>query len=243
MKNNHNLCSCNFSEPSPFPFFFMSLSLRFLIIILSTLSLPLYAWASQPVTAAFTEIDNLTCPAGREYQICGWVNATLHNKFVEAMKAKNIQNAIKYWDLMQNTINGANAYDILPIENYLSEPLFGTLEHHTGATFLPTRIIAKKSFRWGILTLGTNCFQDCDFSWYYVSYMKPSNSSILYVANKPLVPTGSSQHQSYSKLYSDFREFENDLKKSFQRGRFNNKSVDAVYKNFLRSVGSKYFWM
>jgi hypothetical protein len=63
----------------------------------------------------------------------------------------------------------------------------------------------------------------------------------------PIAPQDSSQEQAYNALYYvdsnpygadwfDTTQFQKDLKKSFNKNRFNNKGTQDVYSQFLKFV-------
>lgn len=89
------------------------------------------------------------------------------------------------------------------------------------------------------MTLGSDCVQDCDFSLYYISYMrykKVNNQDMLYFYNEPLAPTWSQQYKSYTKLYTNFSEFDKDATSAFYKGKFNNKYTNMIYQKFIKSI-------
>ena len=57
----------------------------------------------EPVTDISFALSSLSCPMGADYGICGGVNASLHNRFVDYMKKNNATNAIKTIDQMIST--------------------------------------------------------------------------------------------------------------------------------------------
>lgn len=208
----------------------------FLLIAL----LPSYIFASsewRPVQNVSIGIDSLSCPYGKDYGICAWVNSNLHNTFVAAMKKYDAQSALNAWDQMSNSMDGTenNA-----IDNTILNPLIWAYAPEW-AILLPDRILGKKAFKWGILILWDIGVQDVDFSFYYVSYIRYKRAAgvdMLTVYNTPLIPEGSKQYTSYAKVYgySDFSSFSRDMQWSFSKGKFNNKEVNAIYQSFVKSI-------
>ncbi len=209
-----------------------------LVIIWAILLLPTWLFAG-PADSIVIDINTITCPNGAELNICWWINADLHNKFVSAMKKKDSVNAIKYWNKMLQSTDGSDITYITPV-NVLFEPLFGTYAPEW-TRVLPNRILAKKAYKWGIITLGTNNIQDWVLNEYYVSYIKYKNSGMVYVYNEPLVPLNSKQYNTYSKIYlysnfTEFNQFDKDIKTAFNKWKFNNKYTNAVYQKFIKSI-------
>lgn len=109
---------------------------KFLLIVLL---FPTSLFAA-PVDSIGIDINTITCPNGAVYNICGWVNADLHNKFVSAIKKKDPVLAISFWNKMSTSMDGSDN-DTLP--NYLMEPLFGNYAPE-GTAILSPVILAKK---------------------------------------------------------------------------------------------------
>lgn len=209
---------------------------KFLLLVPFLFPISLFA---APVDSIGIDINTITCPNWTAYGFCWGSNAELHNKFVAAMKKKDATSAIKYWNKMSQTVDGSD--EQFTLENILLEPLFGTYESEWNQ-MLPGRILAKKAFKWGIITLGTDCIQDCDFSLYFLSFIRYKGSGMLYVYNESLIPINSNQYKAYSKLYMDsytgsrFPEFDKDITASFIKWKFNNKDTNTVYQKFIRSI-------
>ncbi len=188
---------------------------------------------AQPAESIIVSIDNFACPSGTEYKICGGINAKLHNQFVSAMKKWNTLQASKYWDQMIQTKDWTATSSI---ENILPEPLFGTYQPEW-VQLLPVNILAKKSYKWGILTIGNDCTSGCSFEDYSISFIKYKENGMIYIYNQPFAPKGSKQNITYSKLYGfDFSQFDIDITKWFQKWKFNNKDTNALYQSFLASI-------
>ncbi len=210
---------------------------KFILLLVFLFPLQLLA---QPAGSIIVSIDNFTCPKSSEYEICGWINAQLHNQFVSAMKKWNTVQAIKYWEQMSQTVDGSdNPYSW---DNILFEPLFGIYQTEWRSLLLPRRILAKKVYKSGIITIGNDCIQDCSLEMYYISFMRYKENGMIYIYNQPLVPKGSKQYIAYSKLYpSDYSgqkypQFDVDITKWFQKWKFNNKDANAAYQSFLASI-------
>ncbi len=205
---------------------------KFTTLLLLVLAFP-FQLLAQPALSIGVDSNNLTCPKNSEYEICGWVNAQLHNQFISAMKKWNTAQAIKFWDQMIQTQDGTATNSI---ENTLPETLFGTYQPEW-AQLLPVNILAKRSYKWGILTIGNDCSSGCSFEDYFVSFIKYKDNGMVYIYNQPLAPKGSKQNATYSKLYGfDFSQFDIDIVKWFQKGKFNNKDMNALYQSFLTSI-------
>lgn len=195
-----------------------------------------------PVSSISFWINTFTCPDGAELGICGGGNAELHNKWITAMKQKSVDKAIKYWDAMTETLDWT---DNMSMENTLLEPLFGTYAPEW-TQVLPTRILSKKTYKWGIITVGNNCIGDCDVTLYFFSFMrykKTAQWDMLYIYNVPLAPKNSKQYVSYNKLYNffastevDFSTFDKDIIQAFRKGKFNNKDTNKVYQDLIKSI-------
>ncbi len=208
--------------------------LLFLLILLFPISL-----FAAPVDSIGFDINGFTCPNGADYNICGGINAKLHNQFVSAMKKKDAVSAIGFWNKMVHTIDGSDEINST-LPNALFETLFGTYAPEWTAV-LPTVIIAKKAYKWGIITLGRNYYQDfmlSNYSGYYMSYMRYKTDGMLYVYNVSLIPLNSKQYNAYVKLYWDSgnNEIEKDLIFAFNKWKFNNKDTNAVYQKFIKSI-------
>ncbi len=61
---------------------------------------------------------------------------------------------------------------------------------------------------------------------------------MIYIYNQPLVPRDSKQYKIYEKLYGyqDFWNFNTDMKNAFYKWKYNNASVNEVYKKFVVSI-------
>lgn len=202
--------------------------LLFLLILLFPISI-----FAAPVDSIWLHTESFSCPYGSVYGICGGINAKLHNQFISAIKKKDAISAIKYWNKMAQTTDGSD--DVTPL-NLLLEPLFGGYEPEW-MVILPKRILAKKAYKWGIITLGTNNTQDWVLNEYYISFIRYKNDGMVYVYNESLIPLGSKQYNAYSKLYSTvFNTFDKDIASSFNKWKFNNKDANTVYQKFIKSI-------
>jgi hypothetical protein len=92
------------------------------------------------------------------------------------------------------------------------------------------------------LTLWNTCIQDCDLSWYYLSYMrykKVGDKDMIYVYNEPLIPKGSTQYKNYTNLYNlswDISSFDSDITRAFYIWKFKNSGTNSSYQKFIKSI-------
>ncbi len=105
-------------------------------------------------------------------------------------------------------------------------------------------IISIKRYQDGFLFISATDYEG-DPSKYHFGYIRSNMAmSYLRVFMVPIAQEWSTQYNAYSDLYyidqefSDFDkdQFQKDLKKSFNKNRFNNKETQEVYSQFLKFV-------
>lgn len=155
----------------------------------------------------------------------------------------------KISDKIQNTASAIQSKNNMTLRRSISRGDFDWLHEAvlSGGNYNQSnQIVAIKKYQDGFLFISK---ENHDMAiWFHFGFIRYNQSAkYLKIFMAPIAPQGSSQEQAYNTLYYvdsnpygsdwfDTNQFQKDLKKSFNKNRFNNKGTQEVYSQFLKFV-------